>query len=146
MQMSLRALGIVVPVAAGLGFMLVGNIGIFGPGQTPNSPVPSGSPLIQPSLLVSTLLVEVVAGMLSGFLLRSLWALLVVPIGLVLGTIAGIFLAGTWYAATASDFVVLLILMIVGFGVASLPSVAAAALGAQLGKRFFGPTTSMMPV
>jgi hypothetical protein len=49
-------------------------------------------------LVVSALLLEAVAGLVSGALLRSPSALLVVPSGLMLGAIAGVFLSANWYA------------------------------------------------
>ncbi len=136
MRTMRRVLGIVTPIAAALGFILVAPAVVFGPNSSPRSSWPSES---QPWLIASALLLEAVVGVVSGLLLRSQWALLVVPGGLVLGAIAGVFLSGNWYSVNDVFFVILIIFMIVAFGVASLPSVAAAALGVRLSRRFSKP-------
>jgi hypothetical protein len=140
MRTMLRMLGIVIPVAATLGYILVTGRVLFGPTPDPRGTLPSGS---QAWLIVSALLLEAVAGVVSGLLLRSLWALLVVPSGLVLGAIAGVFLSGNWYAMNEFFFVILIMFMVVTFGVASLPSVAAAAVGVQLSRRFSKPAPQL---
>lgn len=137
----LRLLGIVIPVAAALSYILITNAVFFGPTPDPGKPLPGGSQLW---LIASAFLLEAVAGVASGLLLRSSLALLVVPSGLVLGAIAGVFLSGNWYighwyAPYEVLFFMLIMFMVVIFGVASLPSIAAAAVGVRLSRRFAKP-------
>ena len=82
------------------------------------------------------LLIDVVVGIVGGFLISSLWAMLVVPAAWLVGiALAGLVSTGAWVQGDPSEVASLAVVVLV---VLLSPTVTGAVIGAGLGSRFSG--------
>src|SRR5262249_49941127 len=117
-------------------FVVLADMGVIGPGlpKDINNPGPQGS--IDPSILVASILFCLLAGLVGGFLLRSFWAIALVPVTLVAGEVLTTFLYPGAPVIQPDPLYILFMVIVVGaLLLVALPTVPGAIIGALIGKR-----------
>src|SRR5262249_1808851 len=86
------AVGVAAPFLLGAVFVVITDQGIIGPGLPPDINKPGLQGSIDPSVVVASIVCCLLAGLVGGFLLRSLWAIASVPLTLVAAEVLTTFL------------------------------------------------------